>query len=73
MMLKIVFYGLAACLLTGPILAWAYLFALACGYRIGSGGCGFQRADFWDVEFLSFAVLPWMLGVFCLFMGLKRR
>jgi hypothetical protein len=70
-MLKILLYILAACLLAVPVAAWAYLVALGCAYGTNSSGCGVQLADFWDTDFLIVAALPWLLGIFCLFMVLK--
>ena len=72
-MLKILLYVLAACLLAAPVAAWAYLVALGCAHQTGSSGRGVELANFWDAEFLMVAVLPWLLGVVCLIMGLKRR
>lgn len=72
-MLKIVLYVLAACLLAMPIAAWVYIVEMACGYQTSSSGCGVQLVDFWDAEFLTIAAIPWLLGLFCLFMGRRRR
>lgn len=72
-MLKFAFYALAACLFLAPILAWAYLTALACAYNTGSTSCGVQLSSFVHPEFLVIVVIPWLLAAGCLYLGRKRR
>ena len=72
-MLKVLLYILTACLLAAPVAAWTYLVALGCAYQTSSSSCGVHLADFWDDEFLIIAALPWLLGILCLVIGLRRR
>lgn len=70
--MKSLLYVLA--ILTGfvPIIVWGYLASLKCAYNVGSANCGVRLDDFWDIEFLVIAALPWSLSVACLVMAWRR-
>lgn len=65
--MKMVLTIVAAIGFIGPVAGWAYIVALACGYKINSADCGVRLEDFWDGEFLMLAALPWLVGIISLF------
>ncbi|WP_282078309.1 hypothetical protein [Epibacterium ulvae] len=64
--MKYVLFTAAGVLLLGPLVAWTYVVALGCAYKINVTGCGPEFSDYLDSEFLTLAALPWLLGLLCL-------
>lgn len=69
--MKIFLYLAAAILLIGPLLAWGYLVALGCAYVTSSSGCSVGLDDFFDLELLQLAAIPWLVGLVCLIIALR--
>lgn len=71
--MKISLYIAAALAFIGPVAAWAYLVALACGYQLNSPNCGVGLGDYLDRDFLTLAALPWLIGIASVFIAFRIR
>ncbi len=60
---RVLLWVLAAIAIIAPNVFWMYLSAIACAYVTHSGGCDGGLSDFWNDEFLEFALLPWTIGI----------
>lgn len=61
--MKYFLFIVAATALFAPIAGWAYLVSLACAFQTSSSNCGVRWGDYWDIEFLLLAALPWFIGI----------
>ncbi|MCY0148799.1 hypothetical protein OEG84_14100 [Hoeflea sp. G2-23] len=71
--MKIFLYVVAAATFLGPIIGWAYIVGLACAFQPNSPGCSVRLQDYWDVDFLILAALPWIAGTVSLFLASRRQ
>jgi hypothetical protein len=71
--MKIFLYIVAAIAFAGPIAASAYLVALAGMYNTSAPSRGPGLGDFWDMEFLVIAAVPWLISVICLFFAWRMQ
>lgn len=69
--MKIFLFLLSAVLLIGPIIAWGFLVAYGCAFKINTN-CSVHLVDFMDDEFFTLAALPWILGLICLISAIRR-
>lgn len=63
--MKIFLYIVAAIAFIGPIAAWTYVVALAGMYNTSSPNRLPVPGDFWDVDFLMLAIVPWLISAVC--------
>lgn len=71
--MKVLLYFVAAITFIGPIAIWAYIVGLACAFGSNSPSRGVRLADYWDVEFLILAALPWLVGIVSLVFALRMQ
>ena len=71
--MKVFLYIVAFFTLLGPLAAWTYIIALGCAYKTNSSDCNIRLHDYLDPEFLQLAALPWIIGIICLIIALRKR
>ncbi|MEP4770252.1 MAG: hypothetical protein ABJY83_20300 [Roseibium sp.] len=69
--MKILLYIVAAVTFVAPIAIWAYFVGLASAYNTSSPNRGVSLQDYWDMEFLIIAAVPWLISVFSLFFAIR--
>ena len=65
--MKILLYVVAAITFFGPIVVWAYLVGLASAYNTSSPNRGISLGDYWSMEFLTLAAIPWLICIVTLY------
>jgi hypothetical protein len=71
--MKIFLIIIAATMFVAPIAGWAYLVSLACAFKTSSPNCSIRLGDYWDIEFLFFAAIPWFISVISLIFASKMH
>ncbi|EBA03601.1 hypothetical protein RB2150_03858 [Rhodobacterales bacterium HTCC2150] len=65
-------YVVAAITFFAPILVWLYIIALAKAFS-NSSSSGFNPLDFLSMEFLTLAVVPWLISFACFYAARKKK
>ncbi|WP_096175115.1 hypothetical protein [Cohaesibacter sp. ES.047] len=65
--MKILLYIVAAIAFVIPFFAWMYLVGLANAFGSVNATQTFSSADYFDLGFLAFAAVPWLISIVCVF------
>lgn len=64
--MKVLLLILASIFILGPLVVWGILSGMSCAYVTSDTECTVRWSSFLDIELLSFAAIPWGIGLICL-------